>query len=451
MRTSRTSLCVEISSYLVLTFLLMWNPGGGPGRLNAQEVTSDRRRVVLTFDDVPVSGACDASTIRGVTEDITTALTRRGVPSAALTTPIDCVDRELLAHTLSRWRRAGATIGNHTYSHFDLNGTTVAAYVEDVARAQERIDRAIGPEDRWFRPPYLHSGDDAGKKRAVSEYLENNGYRIAPVTIDNQEWVYAAVYEAAVEAGDSTLVRRVAEDYLRHLEASVIFYEELSMAVFDREIPQILLLHANRLNADVLDAVMNLLAERGYRFVSLEEAVSDPVYARDDPYLGPRGLSWIQRWALDEGVDVPDEPREHPWVARQFQHRQAATARDEAPAAIAAASRAFSEAYVRGDTATIRQLYTEDAVLLPPDREVRGRDAIVRYFAPSARRTNVSHAMESSDLRIRENTAIDAGTWHNTIRIDEGPERVASGRYLVVWTRGEDGHWRIEYDVWHRP
>jgi metallo-beta-lactamase class B len=47
-------------------------------------------------------------------------------------------------------------------------------------------------------------------------------------------------------------------------------------------------------------------------------------------------------------------------------------------AAIAAASRTFSDAYVRGDTATIRGLYTPDAVLLPPGREIRGRDAIVR-------------------------------------------------------------------------
>lgn len=118
---------------------------------------------------------------------------------------------------------------------------------------------------------------------------------------------------------------------------------------------------------------------------------------------------------------------------------------------IAAASRAFSQAYVSGDTATIRDLYTSDAILLPPEGDVRGRDAIARYFAPRARRTNLAHAMTSDDLHVSDSLAIDVGTWSNAWRIDDGPVREASGRYLVVWRRGEDRRWRIAYDMWHRP
>lgn len=120
-------------------------------------------------------------------------------------------------------------------------------------------------------------------------------------------------------------------------------------------------------------------------------------------------------------------------------------------AAIESASRAFSAAYVAGDTATIRRLYTEDAVLLPPGAEVRGRDGIARYFAPGPRRTNLTHAMASDAIRITGATAVDVGTWTNVWTIDGGPRQEASGRYLVVWRRGDDGHWRIEYDMWHRP
>ena len=116
---------------------------------------------------------------------------------------------------------------------------------------------------------------------------------------------------------------------------------------------------------------------------------------------------------------------------------------------IAAASRSFSQAYVRGDTAAIRALYTEDAVLLPPGREVRGLDGIAQYFAPSPNRVNITHRMESSELRLRGDVAIDIGTWHNTWRIGDAPERSASDWYLVVWRRGDDGRWRIEYDMWH--
>ena len=123
----------------------------------------------------------------------------------------------------------------------------------------------------------------------------------------------------------------------------------------------------------------------------------------------------------------------------------------DARAAIESASRAFSAAYVAGDTAAIRQLYTEDAVLLPPGAEIRGRDGIARYFAPGPRRTNLTHAMRSDAIRVTGATAVDIGTWTNVWTIDGGPRQEASGQYLVVWRRDNDGRWRIEYDMWHRP
>ena len=128
-----------------------------------------------------------------------------------------------------------------------------------------------------------------------------------------------------------------------------------------------------------------------------------------------------------------------------------AAAQSDDGARIAAASRAFSAAYVRGDTAGIRALYTDDAVLLPPGREVRGVDQIVRYFAPGPRRVNLTHAMESSELRITGDIAVDTGTWSNTWRIGDGEPQSAADQYLVVWRREADGRWRIEYDMWHRP
>ena len=115
------------------------------------------------------------------------------------------------------------------------------------------------------------------------------------------------------------------------------------------------------------------------------------------------------------------------------------------------ASRTFSQAYVRGDTSAIRDLYTADAVLLPPGGEVRGRDAIVRFFAPGAERVTVDHAMESSEIRIAGDVAIDVGTWSGTWREGDSGTRTASERYLVVWERDRDGAWRMAYDMWHRP
>lgn len=291
-----------------------------PDRLPAQTATPDRR-IVLTFDDVPLTGGdlCDGGEVRGVTDALTGFLAERGLPSAALVTPgRPCLTAALLRETLGDWRAAGAALGNHTATHPDLDAVPLPAYLEDLERGRRLLEEAAPDAGPWFRPPLLHTGADPVRKEGLARHLAERGRRMAPVTVDNQEWVYAAVYVRALARGDDALARRVAEGYLAHVEESVVFYEALSRAVFDREIPQILLLHANRLNADHLPAVAALLEARGYRFVSLEEAMADPAYRRPDAYVGPRGLSWLQRWARADGVPVPDEPREAGWVAEAF-------------------------------------------------------------------------------------------------------------------------------------
>lgn len=153
----------------------------------AQSSIRPDRRIALSFDDLPVTGefTCDTAYVRNVTARITGVLKARSLPAAALASPgRRCVDPDLLRETLSRWQEAGAVIGNHTATHPDLNGTSIDAYLADIARAQELIDAAVRTEGRWFRPPLLHSGEDRRKKDALAAYLAEHGNRVAPVTID---------------------------------------------------------------------------------------------------------------------------------------------------------------------------------------------------------------------------------------------------------------------------
>jgi uncharacterized protein (TIGR02246 family) len=122
-----------------------------------------------------------------------------------------------------------------------------------------------------------------------------------------------------------------------------------------------------------------------------------------------------------------------------------------ATAAISAASRSFSDAFVKNDTRAIADCYTADAVLLPPGREIRGREAAAQYFAWGPNHHQIAHEMKSHKLRIRGSVAIDEGTWTSTSRKGDGEPTTSSGKYLVVWVLEDDGKWRIEVDMWHRP
>ena len=92
---------------------------------------------------------------------------------------------------------------------------------------------------------------------------------------------------------------------------------EQSRLLFDREIPQVLLLHANAVNADHLSGLIAALRRRGYRFVDLDTAVTDPAFASPDTYVGPGGITWLHRWAITRGVDrelFRGEPTTAQWV-----------------------------------------------------------------------------------------------------------------------------------------
>ncbi|MCH7976421.1 MAG: hypothetical protein IIC18_07710, partial [Bacteroidetes bacterium] len=108
--------------------------------------------------------------------------------------------------------------------------------------------------------------------------------------------------------------RRIESAYVEWLEAVVAHFETWSVDVIGYEIPQVLLLHANQLNAAAFDDVASMLERRGYRFISLEEALEDPAYTQPDPYIGPYGISWLHRWARGKEMEVRWEPDVPDWI-----------------------------------------------------------------------------------------------------------------------------------------
>lgn len=284
------------------------------------------RRVALTFDDIPTTlvGTDCAETARYVNDRILAGLDRAAVSAtgfvyAGRTCGLD--PARLRDPILRAWLDAGHDLGNHTWSHPDLEDTPLQAYLEDVRRGGRVVDallRERGKSLVWFRHPMLHAGETPEKKRGLARFLRERGWSVAPVTVDNQEYVYAYVYQVAHDRGDTVLAERVAEAYLDHLEHAFEYFETRSREVIGREIPQVLLLHANRLNADMIEEVIALVGDRGYRVVELSDVMEDPAYRRGDPYVGPGGPSWIERWAVAEGGRARRGPREASWIAEAF-------------------------------------------------------------------------------------------------------------------------------------
>ena len=204
-----------------------------------------------------------------------------------------------LEPVLNAWLDAGQDLGNHTYSHRDLNSTPVAEYEDDIVRGESplrEILAAHGKALRYFRYPMLHTGTSRETRDTIASFLRQRHYVDAVVTLDNHDFVFANAYARALDRKDATLARRIADAYIPYMESTLTFLEKRTREVVGRPIAHILLLHMNALNADTLDALLKTFERRGYRFITVDEALRDPAYALLDGYVGANGLSWIHRY-----------------------------------------------------------------------------------------------------------------------------------------------------------
>jgi peptidoglycan/xylan/chitin deacetylase (PgdA/CDA1 family) len=234
-------------------------------------------------------------------------------------TPADALARTAV---LKSWLTAGFDLGNHTYSHYSLNTTPLEDFEADVVRG-EPVTRGLlaeqGRKIRYFRHPFLQVGLETEKRRAFEAFLAARGYTIAPVTIDNDEYVYAFVYAGALRRGDRAMASKVAADYLRYMDSVVAFCEDVSRNLLGREIRQVLLLHANALNADYFGKLAESIKARGYRFITLPEALADEAYGRPDTYVGRWGISWLHHWELTAGRKRSPSPDPPDWVTKAYE------------------------------------------------------------------------------------------------------------------------------------
>lgn len=307
-----------IRSLLFLAFLAF-------GSLAFGQSDPKNRMIAFTFDDLPMTGAAmELKEASDVTRKLIAKLKTDEVPAigfvneSKLIVPGE-IDRR--TSLLEMWLQAGFELGNHTYSHVSIDNATLDEYLEEVIRG-ETISKAISNKYkkpyRFFRHTQLRTGPTEEFRRNLDLLLKMRGYTIAPVTIDSNEYIYAVRYVEAIQKRDPALKQKIIDSYLTYMESVTAHFERISSGFLGYEPRQILLLHANRLNADCLEQLIAMYKSRGYGFVSLTEALADPAY-RLPEVTSSRGLSWIHRWMLAAGKEISPEPDVPDWVNTRIQ------------------------------------------------------------------------------------------------------------------------------------
>jgi hypothetical protein len=152
------------------------------------------------------------------------------------------------------------------------------------------------------------------KKVGLEAFLKERNYSVAPFTIEHSDYLYNDAYVLALQKGDQQLARQIRANYLEFLDTAFAYFERRSKEILGYEPKQVFLIHVNHINAECLTDMIQRMKNRGYSFITLDEALKDKAYQIKDEYVSANGISWLHRWSVDLGQkvnnrDEPDPPK----------------------------------------------------------------------------------------------------------------------------------------------
>jgi peptidoglycan/xylan/chitin deacetylase (PgdA/CDA1 family) len=265
-------------------------------------------RIALTFDDLPAHSELPSGMSRlEVASKIIASLRDARVPPVYGFVNGSRIDEQPAdAAVLRAWRAAGYPLGNHTWSHMNLNQHSLEDFEVEVSRNEPLLNASMKDEDwHWFRFPFLAEGDTPAKRAGIRTFLLRNGYRIAGVTMSFGDYQWNEPYARCTVKGDGQAIASLEHSYLAAADQNINYYRGLSQTLAGRDIPYVLLMHIGAFDAEMLPQLLNLYRSKGFQFVTLEEAEGDEFYRQDIDLSLPPVADTLEGAIADRHLSLP--------------------------------------------------------------------------------------------------------------------------------------------------
>lgn len=220
------------------------------------------RMIAITIDDLPFVG--DARQFH--LNKIIKTLTQYAIPATGFIIASEV--RKSDYPVLQRFRDAGLELGNHSMTHANANSMPLNNYLAEIETSDALLS-SVMTTPKYYRFPYLAEGRGENKK-TIANLLKSKGYQVAPVTIDSKDYKYNQLLMAVPEWERRQFLSQLKPIYLDYIWKQTKKAEK-SIA---KNKPQILLVHANLLTTYTLPDIIAMFQSRGYRFVTLQEALN---------------------------------------------------------------------------------------------------------------------------------------------------------------------------------
>jgi len=235
--------------------------------------------VAFTFDDGPNLESTPRLSPQARNAAMLAALAKHKVEAALFVTCGFGADQPEGLALARAWGQAGHALGNHTMTHPDLDSAKVALaqYQQEVLDC-DRIVATLPGYQKWFRFTFLREGNTPEKRNGMRAFLRQQGYRNGYVTLDTSDWRLNEKLTEMLAKDPNANVEPIRQAYLAHLRQRALAYRALAQRLQGRDIPQVLLLHHNLINALWLGDVVQQFKDMGWTITTPARAYADPVY-----------------------------------------------------------------------------------------------------------------------------------------------------------------------------
>ena len=292
------------------------NPAPAPHASQAEAVghslfspADSALKIAFTFDDLPVHGPLPPgeSRVQVISKIIASLREEHLPPTYGFINAVHLAGQPEHEAVLEAWRTAGNPLGNHTWSHMNLDQHSLQEFEEEILRDQPALEKLMGSEDwHWFRYPYLAEGNTAEKRAELRNFLQQQGYKIAAVTMSFGDYLWNGPYERCATKNDAVEVKKLAASYLQAAEESIDYYRSMSHTLYGRDIAYVLLMHVGAFDAAMLPRLLKLYRSKGFEFVSLAEAERDEFYRSSVDLSLPAEPDMLEEAMKARGLALPE-------------------------------------------------------------------------------------------------------------------------------------------------
>jgi uncharacterized protein (TIGR02246 family) len=140
-----------------------------------------------------------------------------------------------------------------------------------------------------------------------------------------------------------------------------------------------------------------------------------------------------------------------PWLGGCSREKQLTPSEREDVASITAVSKARADAFNQGNAAAIAAHFTEDALLMAPDKPIlKGKAAVQTYYQHIFDEYETSLKSYYEEVKVSGQLAYGRGFAEVVLTPKRGGKTITStSKYINIMKREADGTWKTTHDIWN--